>query len=120
MSVGQFTDAAQTARPIGRTLMNFTSRTGSIEYLSALRRLKGWTRERFDLPSGSPILVTEASCELPGFPPLETVTAFWSAPDVRHEFKVFKPVEEIEVDDLPPAWMKAAMIVDMEAGCSCC
>jgi nitrate reductase delta subunit len=96
------------------------SRTGSVQYLSALRRVKTWTRERFALEAGSTVLVTEAACELPGFPPLETVTAFWSAPDIRHEFKVFKPIEDIIEDDLPPAWMKAAMIVELQMGCSCC
>ena len=96
------------------------SRTGSVEYLTALRRIKSWTRERFALPDGSPILITEGTSELPGFPPFETVTAFWSAPDIRHEFKVFKPVEEITEDDLPPDWMKATIVVDMEIGCSCC
>ena len=96
------------------------SRTGSAEYLAALRRVKNWVRERFALPTGTTVLVTEGTTELPGFPPLETVTAFWSAPHIRHEFKVFKPVEEITEDDLPPAWMKDAIIADDGISCSCC
>ena len=86
----------------------------------ALRRVKAWTRERFRLSDDAAILVTEVACGLPGCPPLETVVAFWTEGDKRHHFKVFKPVAEVTEEDLPPSWMKNALIADEMLGCECC
>ena len=92
----------------------------SAAHREALRRVKDWTRERFRLPDDAAILVTEVACSLPGCPPLETVVAFWTDGDRRHHFKVFKPVTELVEDDLPPSWMKNALVVDEMFGCECC
>jgi hypothetical protein len=90
------------------------------EHLAAIDRVRDWTRERFKLPDDAAIMVTEVTCALPGCPPLETVVAFWTASDTRHHFKVFKPVAEMVEDDLPPSWMKNALIVVEGFGCECC
>src|SRR6266849_5343555 len=90
------------------------------EYLQALDRVKEWTRVRFKLPQDAAILVTEVACALPGCPPLETVVAFWTDADTRHHFKVFKPLAEVVADDLPPAWMKNALIAVEGEGLECC
>jgi nitrate reductase delta subunit len=90
------------------------------EHLAAVDRVRDWTRERFKLPEDAAIMVTEVTCALPGCPPLETVVAFWTAADTRHHFKVFKPVAEVVEDDLPPSWMKNALIVVEGFGCECC
>ena len=90
------------------------------EHLAAVDRVRDWTRERFKLPDDAAIMVTEVTCALPGCPPLETVVAFWTASDTRHHFKVFKPVAEVVEDDLPPSWMKNALIVVEGFGCECC
>jgi nitrate reductase delta subunit len=90
------------------------------EHLAAIDRVRGWTRERFKLPDDAAIMVTEVTCALPGCPPLETVVAFWTAADTRHHFKVFKPVAEVVEDDLPPSWMKNALIMVEGFGCECC
>jgi hypothetical protein len=90
------------------------------EHLAAIDRVRNWTRERFKLPDDAAILVTEVTCALPGCPPLETVVAFWTASDTRHHFKVFKPVAEVVANDLPPSWMKNALIVVEGFGCECC
>ena len=90
------------------------------EYLQALDRVKEWTRSRFRLPEDAAILVTEVACGLPGCPPLETVVAFWTDADTRHHFKVFKPVAEVASDDLPPAWLKNALIAIEGDGLECC
>jgi hypothetical protein len=86
----------------------------------ALERVKTWTRERFRLPDGAPIFVSEVSCSVPGCPPLETVVAFWTEGEKRHHFKVFKPVAEVVQDDLPPSWMKYALVSADILGCECC
>lgn len=90
------------------------------EHLAALDRVREWTRERFKLPDDAAIMVTEVACALPGCPPLETVVAFWTGTDTRHHFKVFKPATEVVEDDLPPSWMKNALIVVEGFGCECC
>jgi nitrate reductase delta subunit len=92
----------------------------SVAHKDGLRRVKTWTRERFRLPDDAAILVTELACAVPGCPPIETVVAFWTEADRRHHFKVFKPVAEVVQDDLPPAWMKNALVADEMLGCECC
>jgi hypothetical protein len=90
------------------------------EHIAALDRVREWTRERFRLPDAAAIMVTEVTCSLPGCPPLETVVAFWTGNDTRHYFKLFKPATEVVADDLPPTWMKNALIVVEGFGCECC
>jgi nitrate reductase delta subunit len=94
----------------------------SQQHLDAADQVKEWTRTRFSLPDDAAILVTELNCTIPGCPPLETVVAFWSDHKTRHDFKIFKKIEEIVEDDLPPAWLKNSLISDDEDGitCDCC
>ena len=86
----------------------------------ALERVKAWTRERFALAAEAPVFVSEVSCNVPGCPPLETVVAFWTEGETRHHFKVFKPVADVVEDDLPPAWMKNALVETEILACPCC
>jgi hypothetical protein len=62
-------------------------------------------------------VVAAPSHSLPGCPPLETVVAFWTEDDRRHQFKLFKPVEEVVSDDLPFAWLKDALVSTVEDDC---
>ena len=78
----------------------------------ASRRIKDWTRTRFTLDQDETVMVAEITCGLPGCPPLETVVAFWTAPDRRHSCKVFKPLGDVCEEDLPPSWMKDAIFAD--------
>ena len=87
---------------------------------AAADRVKLWTRERFRLPGDAAILVSEVACGLPGCPPIETVIAFWTDSETRHHFKVFKPIAEVVEDDLPPSWMKNALIAEEGASLECC
>jgi nitrate reductase delta subunit len=86
--------------------------------VDALDRVKDWTRARFALMPDAVILVSEIACGLPGCPPRETVVAFWTERNMRHQFKIFKPVEEVVEDDLPPSWLKNALIA--LDGFECC
>lgn len=92
----------------------------SPQHVAALERVREWTRERFKLGENAAVLVSEVTCALPGCPPLETVVAFWTEGDRRHHFKVFKPVEDVVLDDLPPAFMKNALIEIDGIECACC
>ena len=87
--------------------------------LQVIERVTEWTRERFKLPKGAVIFVSEIACPLPGCPPLETVVAFWIAQQ-RYQFKLFKPVQEVVIDDLPYAWLRDALAVQEGVGWECC
>ena len=100
-----------------RMLRSFEKRP---DHMAALDRVRAWTRERFGLAEDAAILVSEVSCALPGCPPRETVVAFWTEDEQRHQFKLFKPVAEVVVDDLPPAWLKSALVAIEGLGCECC
>jgi hypothetical protein len=91
----------------------------SPEHHVALDRVREWTRTRFSLPEDATIVVSEVACPLPGCPPLETVIVFWED-DMRHHFKIFKPVAEVVHDDLPFAWLKDALAVPEDFVCDCC
>jgi nitrate reductase delta subunit len=97
-----------------------SSRKERPQQAAAADRIKVWTRERFRLPNDAAILVSEVACGLPGCPPLETVIAFWTGKDTRHHFKVFKPMADVIEDDLPPSWMKNALIAEEGTGLECC
>ena len=90
----------------------------------ACAHVEALTRARFDLNSGETVVVSEVASGLPGCPPLETVIAFWTdLPDgstQRHHTKVFKPAHEVLADDLPPLWMKPALVVAPNFICDCC
>jgi len=90
------------------------------EHLAALDRVKAWTRARFELAADAVILVSEVSCALPGCPPRHTVIAFWSENAKRHQLKLFKPVAQVVPDDLPPPWMKNALVAIDGIGDECC
>jgi nitrate reductase delta subunit len=85
----------------------------------ALEQMKAWTRERFTLAPGAAISVSELACSLPGCPPLETVIGFWIG-ERHHHFKVFKPLEEVTLDDFPYAWLRDALAVPEGYDCNCC
>ena len=89
------------------------------ERLQAIERVTEWTRARFGLPREAAISVAEVACTLPGCAPLETVVMFWIA-ERRYQFKLFKPVAEVVVDDLPYAWLKDALAVPEGFECDCC
>jgi nitrate reductase delta subunit len=92
----------------------------SAEHLQALDRVKDWTRTRFALENDDTILVSEVACNYPGCVPLETVVGFWTNGNVHHHFKIFKPVADVVEDDMPPAWLKEALMVTEDMQCSCC
>jgi len=97
----------------------FASVRKSPERLQAVDRVTQWTRERFRLPKEAAISVAEVACSVPGCAPLETVVMFWIA-EQRYQFKLFKPLAEVVVDDLPFAWLMDALAVQEGAGWDCC
>lgn len=86
----------------------------------AASRLKQWTRERFSLGSDATILVSELESAQPGFPALHTVVSFWTGERRHYHWRIFKPLEAVSQDDLPPPWYRDALEVPAGAGCACC
>jgi hypothetical protein len=86
-------------------------------HVQALEQVRTWTRARFKLAADAPVVVAEIACGLPGCPPLETVVAFWTANDRRHQFKLFKPVEAVVCDDLPFAWLLDSLAASADIDC---
>jgi len=51
---------------------------------------------------------------------MQTVVAFWTNDGTRHRFRVFKSVADVTEEDIPPAWLKAALAADDAIECACC
>jgi hypothetical protein len=89
------------------------------ENAAALDHLRDWTRRRFGLNADDTFMISELACSVPGCPPIETHVVFWT-PAGRHHFKVFRPLAQVSEDDLPPAFMKNALIALEGFECDCC
>ena len=85
----------------------------------AADRVRDWTRVRFALSDDDTVMVSEVACSVPGCPPIETHLVFWTGAG-RHHFKIFKPFADVVEDDLPPAFMKNALIALEGIDCDCC
>jgi len=94
------------------------SKKGS-ENSVALDRVRDWTRARFALTDDETVMVSEMACSVPGCPPVETHLVFWTTAG-RHHFKIFKPLAAVIEDDLPPAFMKNALVALEGIDCDCC
>ena len=86
---------------------------------AAADRVRNWARARFALTDDETVMVSEVACGTPGCPPIETHLVFWTAAG-RHHFKIFKPLADVVEDDLPPAFMKNALIALEGIDCDCC
>jgi hypothetical protein len=86
---------------------------------SALDRVRDWTRARFKLADLETVMVSQIACGVPGCPPVETHVVFWTDAG-RHHFKIFKPLAQVSEDDLPPAFMKNALVALEGFECDCC
>ena len=82
-------------------------------------RARGWTHRRFELTDDETVMVSEIACQVPGCPPIETHVVFWTAAG-RHHFKIFKPLAAVTEDDLPPAFMRNALLALEGFDCDCC
>ena len=98
-------------------MLGFTKKGGVNS--EAADRLRGWTRARFALTADETVMVSEVACGVPGCPPIETHLVFWTERG-RHHTKIFKPLAEVTEDDLPPAFMKNALVVLDGADVDCC
>jgi hypothetical protein len=98
-------------------MLRFSKKTPGHD--AAVDRVRDWTRARFALTDDETVMVSEVACSIPGCPPIETHLVFWTAAG-RHHFKIFKPLAEVVEDDLPPAFMKNALLALEGVDCDCC
>jgi nitrate reductase molybdenum cofactor assembly chaperone NarJ/NarW len=98
-------------------MLGFT--TKSSDRTASTDRVREWARTRFALAEEETVMVSELACNVPGCPPIETHVVFWTAAG-RHHFKIFKPLAEVNKDDLPPAFMKNALVAPEGFDCDCC
>jgi hypothetical protein len=98
-------------------MLGFT--TKSPDRAAAVARVCGWTKARFALADDETLMVSEFACRVPGCPSIETHVVFWTAAG-RHHFKIFKPMTSLTDDDLPPAFMKNALVALEGFECDCC
>ena len=82
-------------------------------------RVRDRTRQRFELTDDETVMVSEIACQVPGCPPIETHVVFWTTAG-RHHFKIFRPLAAVSEDDLPPAFMKNALLALEGFDCDCC
>ena len=86
--------------------------------IAALERVQDWTRRRFRLAADAAVLVSEMACRVPGCPPLETVVAFWTEDDTRHQFKLYKPLLQVSYDDI--GWLMGSPTSHDGSAWDCC
>lgn len=98
-------------------MLGFTRKSPAAD--AALERVRDWTRTRFALSPDDTVMVSDIACAVPGCPPIEAHVVFWTAAG-RHHFKIFKPLAEVTEDDLPPAFMKNALVWAEGLDCGCC
>ena len=87
---------------------------------AALRRIKEWTRARFSLTETELAMVTQEETRIPGAPPAHTLIVFQCADGLKRHYRIFKAAADVTEDDLPPGWMKDALITPEGYQCSCC
>jgi len=63
-------------------------------------RVREWAVELFGKGAAPTVLVTELRCTEPGCPPVETVIAVMHDDTAPEQYKVHKPMGEIERGDL--------------------
>jgi nitrate reductase delta subunit len=90
------------------------------ELASQLTRVGDIARAQFRLAEHHPVRVEQLAATERGFPPLETRITFWTGNDSQHQYRVFKPVRDVTAADLPPWWMRDALILDEFPFCDCC
>lgn len=88
--------------------------------LSEYQRIETLVRVRFRLAAHVPVRVEEMACTEKGFPPRETRINFWIGNDREHQYRVFKQADQVSSADLPPWWMRDALLLDEFPFCDCC
>jgi len=82
-----------------------------------LERIEQIVRSRFSVPNDQIVLVSQDQTRLPGGPALMTTVLFWMDIEDRHKLRVFKAAADVTALDLPPAWLRSALLDDVLMDC---
>ena len=63
-------------------------------------RVKGWVIERLGLTEADLVTLAELACHEPGCPPVETVVTVHGADGGRRDWRIHKPLADIEEADV--------------------
>ena len=95
----------------------FANRNITSAMVADLARIETAVRACYHVPDDQIVLVTQEPARLLGGPDQMTTVLFWIDPDTRHKLRLFKPASEVGQSDLPPAWLRSALIDDDLADC---
>ena len=84
--------------------------------LDDLARVEALLRSRYKISEGDLVLVSEDPGSKPGYPPVETNIVFWIG-EIRYRLRIFAPVCEFTVEDLPVGWLLPALVDNGDADC---
>ena len=85
--------------------------------LPDLDRVEALIRDHFGLGADAIVLIAEERPDAPGLPPVATTVRFWADAATRYRLKIFKPVAEVGVADLPARWLLPSLIDDGDTEC---
>lgn len=92
------------------------ARRGPVSEVAELERIEDAVRDRYGLGEDALVLVTEEPAGQPGLDSGTTIL-FWTAGGTRHRIWLFKPAAGICSADLPPAWLRGALVDQGEVDC---
>ena len=95
----------------------FAHRNITSARVADLARIETAVRTRYHVPEDQIVLVTQEPARLLGGPDQMTTVLFWMNSDTRHKLRLFKPASEVGQSDLPPAWLRSALLDDDLADC---
>ena len=65
-----------------------------------LVEVKSWVSEAFDLSEDVSVMITQLQCTEEGCPPIETVIAIMDTPGKPRQYKIHKPLAEVNQTDI--------------------
>lgn len=86
------------------------------DQLADLERIEELVRNHFKLDPADLVLPALESSRVPGMPQNETVVRFWKGAQ-RYRLRLFKPLPEVSLSDLPAAWLLPSLIDDGDPDC---
>jgi hypothetical protein len=95
----------------------FARRKVSGSCVRDLERIEDLVRSRFAVGDDQIVLVSEDDTQIDGAPERMTTVLFWTAGDLRHKVRIFKAADQIAEADLPPGWLRGALLDDGDADC---
>lgn len=94
----------------------FADRNIQRSNVTELERIERDLRATYGVEDSQIVLVTEEPTRLPGGPKQMTTILFWIGED-RHKLQIFKLASGITLADLPPIWVRGALLDDGDADC---